>query len=109
MGLFYEKFEAKVGDDIIDELVLQNQNTTLQAMHMGPTLGIGNRWLWDNGLTLQMEWIKVNIPMFNKKTKEDLLNNMGDEDDKEDAHDFLHKLNSFPTFTLLGFGLGYSF
>ena len=107
-GGSYHKLNARVGNDFLDNMTDQSIKS-FNVSSIDITLGVGNRWQWDNGFSLQMEWFKFNYPILGKKANADVVDNITDEDDKKDLEDALDTLKSFPTFTLLGIGLGYSF
>ncbi len=107
-GGVYSRFSAKLGNDYLD--TLGNKITTgFSAENLGVTLGIGNRWQWSNGITLGVDWIRINYPLVTTKIDDNSLNDVADSADRSDLKDSLKTFNRIPTFVLFGLNVGYSF
>lgn len=108
-GAFYNDLEAKLGNDILQNYLGQNTSTQIGVEGVGALIGIGNRWQWVNGLTLGVDWIRVNVPVATTDTDEDALSYIGSSSDRSNIKDYINKFNHIPTFVLLGLNLGYTF
>lgn len=104
-GLYKDDFRARVGNTLLMDDSAVND---LKVHVLGVALGMGNRWQWQSGLTLGVDWIRMNFPLIDRYIDDDVLKNV-DEDDREDIEDGIDKVASVPTFVLFGIYLGYSF
>ncbi|MES2529326.1 MAG: hypothetical protein V4598_19720 [Bdellovibrionota bacterium] len=103
-GLMYQKGEAKLGADI-------PATTKLDVFEMesfGATLGFGNRWQWQNGFTLGIDWFRMNQPLFGRWENESVLKTVS-ADDADELKKIMRAFNTLPTFVFLGLQLGYTF
>ncbi len=103
-GLMYQKGEAKLGADI-------PATTSLDVFEMesfGATLGFGNRWQWQNGITFGIDWFRMNQPLFGRWENEAVLKTVSAKD-ADELKKIMRAFNTLPTFVLLGFQLGYTF
>ena len=107
-GAAYNDFFARVGSDILDRLGNEIKSS-FRAQNLGATLGLGNRWQWGNGFTLGVDWIRLNVPVFETAIKDNLIKDIADSDDQTDTKQAIRTVNRLPTFVLLGLNLGYSF
>ena len=98
-GGYKNEFRARIGNDILDRMTDKSIDI-FSVQNMGATLGIGNRWQIKNGLTWGVDWIRVNIPLFAKKTDDKILTNTTDNGDREDIKKITRRFESFPTFVL---------
>ncbi len=103
-GLFYQKGEAELGGDIPSV----NGEDVFDMEAFGATLGFGNRWQWENGITFGIDWFRVNQPFFGQWEDEAVLKQLG-ADDASDVKKIMRAFNTLPTFVILGFRLGYTF
>lgn len=108
VGAFKNDFEAQLGNDIVNDMSDKSIDE-FEVSGVGLALGIGNRWQWSNGFTIGVDWFRVNIPLFEKRVDNDVLNRIDDNNDLSRVKDYITKVKNIPTFVLLGFNLGYSF
>lgn len=108
LGAFKNDFEAQLGNDIVNDMTDKSIDE-FEVSGMGLALGIGNRWQWGNGLTFGIDWFRMNVPLFEKKVDNDVLNKIDDNNDLSRVKDYIDKVKNIPTFVLLGFNLGYTF
>lgn len=107
-GAVYSTFSARLGSDILDSFG-NEINSEFSAGNIGATGGIGNRWQWQNGFTLGIDWIRLNIPLYETQVEDKVLESVGGSSDREDIKDVIRTFNRIPTFVLFGINLGYSF
>ena len=103
-GLFYQKGEAELGADIPST----SKYDVFEMESFGATLGFGNRWQWDNGITFGIDWFRVNQPFFGQWENESVLKQVS-ADDADDLKKIMRAFNTLPTFVFLGLQLGYTF
>jgi hypothetical protein len=104
LGLIYQKGEAHLGADI-------PATTSLDVFEMesfGATLGVGNRWQWENGVTFGIDWFRLNQPLFGRWENESVLKTVS-ADDADNLKKIMRAFNTLPTFVFLGFQLGWTF
>jgi hypothetical protein len=102
-GPVYSHFDAKLGTDFG-----VSYNSKFSAENLGLSGGFGNRWQWKNGLTLGIDWMRLNIPIFETKIDDDVLDDISGSD-SDDIKDAISTFNRVPTFVLLGLNIGYTF
>lgn len=108
IGIYKDDFRAKLGSDMLDDM----SDTSIDDFRIeviGLALGIGNRWQWGNGFTLGVDWIRMNAPIFDRKTDDEIVNNIENESDRDAIKSGVDKVSKVPTFVLLGLYLGYTF
>lgn len=107
-GAVYSTFTARLGSDILDSFG-NEINSEFSADNLGATGGIGNRWQWQNGFTLGIDWIRLNVPVFQTKVEDKVLDSVPGSSDRKDIKDVIRTFNRIPTFVLFGINLGYTF
>ena len=103
-GLMYQKGEAKLGADIPATSSLD----VFEMESFGATLGFGNRWQWQNGITFGIDWFRLNQPLFGRWENESVLKTVS-ANDADELKKIMRAFNTLPTFVFLGFQLGYTF
>lgn len=106
-GLFKNDFHAELASGWLDNTSTQIDDFRVKGS--GLVVGVGNRWQWDSGFTLGVDWFRMNYPLFDKLVDNEVLDNIEDSDDAEMVKDAIDKVKNVPTFVLLGVNLGYSF
>lgn len=107
-GALMNDFKARLGSDILD--TFGNEiNSSFRVQNLGVTGGIANRWQWNNGLTLGMDWFRVIIPLAATKIENNVLDDISDDDDQTDVKKVIRIFNRIPTFVVFGLSFGYSF
>jgi hypothetical protein len=107
-GATLNDFKARLGSDTLDSL--GNEITSsFQVQNVGVTGGTGNRWQWENGLTLGIDWFRINIPVVETKLEDQVLDEVDDSSDQSDIEKIIRTLNRVPTFVLFGLKIGYTF
>lgn len=104
-GAVYSHFNANLGTNFAGS----KASSKFSAENLGVTGGFGNRWQWTNGLTVGVDWIRLNVPVFETEVKDEVLKNVPNADDQGDIKDVIKAFNRIPTFVLFGLNIGYSF
>lgn len=104
-GPVYSHFNAKLGTDFVGA----NASSKFSAENLGVSGGFGNRWQWKNGITFGIDWLRLNIPVFETKVEDKVLKNVPGADDQEEIKDLIRTFNRIPTFVLFGLNIGYTF
>ena len=107
-GAVYSEFSAKLGSDFLDDFG-RKLSSSFEAQNVGLTGGIGNRWQWKNGLTLGVDWIRLNVPVVTTYIRDDVLDSISEDDEQDDVKNVIDKFNRIPTFVLFGLNIGYTF
>lgn len=107
-GLFRNDFYARVGGDLLEDLSRQSFDY-FRVVGTGITLGIGNRWQSPKGITWGVDWIKMNVPLLDRRVEDDILNYVESESSRKDLKEVIGVVKNVPTFTLLALHLGYTF
>lgn len=107
-GAAYSEFNAKLGSDFLDDFG-NELRSSFEAQNVGLTGGIGNRWQWSNGITVGIDWIRINVPVMSTYIRDDVLDSISEDDEQEDVKDVIDTFNRIPTFVLFGLNVGYTF
>src|SRR5690606_37663613 len=107
-GLVYNDFNARLGGDMLDRFGAEIKSS-FEVQNLGLTSGIGNRWQWQNGITLGIDWLRLNVPVIETNVRDDVLDDIGNSGDRDDVKKVIGTLNRIPTFVLLGLHVGYTF
>jgi hypothetical protein len=103
-GLAYQKGKVELGSDIPktpDVNFFEMENFAL-------TLGLGNRWQMANGITLGVDWIRFNQPLFGQWENDAVLKHVSNRSARSIKR-IINNFNTLPTFTVLGLSIGYTF
>jgi hypothetical protein len=76
---------------------------------LGAGVGIGNRWILDSGLTIGFDWFSYMQPLTTLTSKTATFDRITNESARNTAKDVFSIMNYFPRFSVLKFGLGWSF
>lgn len=108
-GLSQETGRARIGNKYLSYATGVGQIDVAQMQSWAVVLGFGQRWQWDNGLSVGLEWAQVSIPVSIDKSSSDFFNSTANESDKKKVQDILDFLVRFPRISLLQVSVGYSF
>lgn len=107
VGPYINEIAFKLGDNITNAAG-DKLNEELELSLVGISFGIGNRWQLKNGITLGVDWLRINQPTGTYKVKKRILKDV-DADDQDDTARTMNLLKSFPAFTFFGVNVGYTF
>jgi hypothetical protein len=101
-------FEVKLGDNFWGSASNSTVNV-LKIQTVGAVWGVGNRWKWDNGLTIGADWFRIFYPLTVLDQEDDFLKNRPDTSEKDDVKDLIDAISNIPSFTIAHFEIGYRF
>lgn len=107
-GLYKDDFRARAGSEYLDN-ASGTSIDDLKVEVIGATLGFGNRWQWKSGFTAGLDWVRTNIPIFDRKVDDGVLKYVDDGGDESRVKKVINRVASVPSFTLFGIYLGYTF
>lgn len=105
-GAYVSRVEIFVGDKFEDTFGNRINDSFIMDIY-GGSFGVGNRWIFDNGITLGVDWLRFNMPIATS-TKQRVLKSL-DEENSDDVKKVEKVFNNFPAFTFVGFNVGYTF
>lgn len=110
-GLSYATLESRLGKEYINSLPpgTTHDPDLLQVDVLALDIGFGNRWYFDSGITLGVDWLGVTQPLATLKKKESFTDQTSSQSDKDDVEKFINIMTSFPRLYTLKVQLGYSF
>ena len=110
-GLSYATLDVQLGDAYLNSVPPSSRPDAdaLKVYVLAIDLGIGNRWYFENGLTLGFDWFGITQPVSTLKKEENFKKYSSNQNEKDDLDKFLNVLSAFPRLYLLKFQLGYSF
>lgn len=107
LGPYWNEVNFELGNQIRDvngEIV----QGTIDVITYGLGVGIGNRWQLENGLTIGIDWIRVNQPLGAYSVNEQILSTLSEEN-KDDVKRTGRLFRTAPAITYFGLNVGYSF
>lgn len=110
-GMHYENLELVLGDAMISALtgVNTSEYRLLALSNLGLALGLGNRWFFENGFTLGIDWLTLNQPIVPLRTESKFLTSNANQSDKDAVDKGLTALKYLPRVTVLKIALGWTF
>ncbi len=110
-GLNYYEFDAHLSRKYLSSISSGDPSdfNVLNVQSIGATVGLGNRWQFENGLSLGVDWFHLNVPLNVFKTKAAYLSSDADQADKNEIENVLDILKRVPTFDFLKLQIGYTF
>lgn len=106
LGAMYQDFDARASGKVLNKGV---DVASFGAEGTGAVLGIGNRWQWQNGMTVGIDWLRVNVPLLTNKVENKILDEVNDNSDSDDIKKVIRTFNHIPTFVVFGLNIGYTF
>ncbi len=107
-GVSYRKLSATMGDSIVSKIAERPAHLdVLEITSYAVNLGVGNRWQFDNGITLGADWIDINIPVYSER-KEIITKYIKDKKDKKYVSNAITILSAFQ-LTAVKLQMGYTF
>lgn len=107
-GPYFYDYEAHAGIKILNRMT-QKSIADFGVEGLGAAFGLGNRWQWKSGMTLGIDWFRINVPLKTTQNDNKILKNIEDEGSNDDVKNVLGYFSRVPTFVLLGLNLGYTF
>lgn len=107
-GVYKDDLKARLGNDITDSM----NNTRIDDLKvsvLGGTVGVGNRWQWQKGFTVGIDWFRMNMPLLDRETDDGVLKYIDNENDYDLVKRGMDRVAKIPTFVLMGIYLGYTF
>lgn len=110
-GLYYNKFDLVFGDKIMNTISsgAYPNSELLKIETVGVTFGIGNRWQFESGFIIGIDWAEINWPLYIIEKKAAMLESNASESDKQTVRDGMDVLSRVPAFAIGKISLGYSF
>jgi hypothetical protein len=95
-------------DNKITDVFGRRLNDKAEISSVGVAFGIGNRWQFNNGITVGLDWLRISQPTGVYKVKDRIFKGL-DDDKKDDVKRTGKLFRTFPAFTFFGVNLGYTF
>lgn len=105
-GAYVSKLEIFVGDKFADTFGERINQSFIMDIY-GASFGVGNRWIFNNGISLGVDWLRFNMPLATS-TKQRVLKRL-DAENSDDIKRVEKIFKNFPAFTFVGLNIGYSF
>ena len=108
-GLGYHKFDIKVSDAMVARMPAGSSSSIMAFESVAVTLGVGNRWQFDNGFHLGCDWVSYSQPIIQTRKNTDALDKATNQSDVKELKDFVEVIRYLPQIMLLKIQAGYSF
>lgn len=110
-GVYYDKFDLVFGDKMMNTISKGTYPNSefLKVATMGVTLGFSNRWQFQNGFTIGIDWFEINWPLIVLEKNAALLASNTSESDKQTVRDGMDVLSHIPAAAFGKLNIGYSF
>jgi hypothetical protein len=106
-GAYYNSFSIDLGSNLTR--LVGAQYDVIKIETVGAMFGVGNRWTWDNGLSIGSDWFRIFYPLAVVGEDTSFLDKTDDAGDKSDVQKVVDIVKSTPTITLVHFEIGYRF
>jgi hypothetical protein len=109
IGLGYREIDLSLGSESLKYVTSQDiyQNVfNEQAITLNSA--VGNRWQWDWGGTLSVDWFEMYVPIF-RTSNRNAGQEYADEKTERDVNKAMKFISNIPTATVLKVQMGYSF
>lgn len=106
-GVYYNSLKVHLGKEYFDGVGAQYDVVELSTL--GAMWGFGNRWSWNNGLSLGVDWFKIFYPVTRLKNKSSYIENAPDSSEKEDVKKLVDQVSKIPQFSFIHLEIGYRF
>lgn len=109
-GLGERRYSLDLGSDELSRIAPDAPNSpVLEVRNQVAEFGFGNRWQWERGFTLGIDWLALLIPVGKGSVDAPFLDYIEDEDTRNDTKSVLKILRYIPTFTAFKLHLGWTF
>ena len=110
MGLYYNKLEAYLGDELLKS-VSGNSNAKIDLMELntiGASWGLGNRWQSKRGFVWGADWFTIHVPLVTLKESTPYIDATNNSTDRDNAKSTFNTLKRIPEFAVAKIQLGFS-
>lgn len=110
-GLTYSRFALTLGNDILGRLPtgVPGAINMLSTDALGFNFAVGNRWIFDHGITFGVDWFSWAQPLIVTHEDNQILNYVNNANDRENVDTALKLMKYFPRFAFFKLQLGMSF
>jgi hypothetical protein len=110
-GISYFDFSMTLGNSLITAVSSGNypEMDLVEVKTLGLNIGIGNRWTFKHNITLGVDWISWNQPLFVTTNKSVFLDHATNQQDKDDVQTAMKVISYFPHFSFLKLQFGMLF
>ncbi len=110
-GFGQRRYKFSLGDDFLAKITADEITyfPALEVQNEIITLGLGNRWQLDNGVTLGCDWLDLHLTTGQGRIQSKVLSYVKDESDRDDVSKLLRYMRYGPSFDVLRFYVGYTF
>lgn len=110
-GLSYFDFSIHLGDKLLSRVTGGSYPSLdfVEVESLGFNLGIGNRWTFNQNITLGVDWVSWSQPLVVTKKQSAFLDYASNPQDRDDVDKSMKLIAYFPRLTLLKLQLGILF
>lgn len=110
-GLTYFNFSLHLGDRLINRVTAGAYPSldVVELKSIGGHVGLGNRWVLNNGFSFGIDWISWSQPIFVTEKNSAFLTYATNQEDRDDVGKALNVISYFPRFAVVKLQIGYVF
>jgi hypothetical protein len=111
-GLHYNYFEVQLKDKYTSNVPVNPDDEDyglVELATVGITLGVGNRWQFDNGMEVGVDWVQLQMPLIRLQQNSPILDLSADAESRDQVSEALRRMRDNPRFALLKIQAGISF
>ncbi|MEQ1879291.1 MAG: hypothetical protein ABL958_21830, partial [Bdellovibrionia bacterium] len=111
-GLGYQSTSVTLGDETLAKYSngnLPSEYKVLSIDAIVASFGLGNRWTWENGVTVGIDWAVVHVPVARTRVQAEFLDIAEKSEEGKKVATAFGYLSRVPTVALLNLGLGFNF
>jgi hypothetical protein len=111
IGIFHNEVKLTVGNALLARIPNTNYPNivVLEIETVGVSLGVANRWQYENGIALSIEWFGWAQPLLVTKKDTAFIDAVSDSDDKKNIDKAVGVISYFPRLSFCKLQLGYAF
>lgn len=111
IGANYNDLELTVGDSALATVTASSPSEVelIRLSTLGVSAGLGNRWVFESGFTLGVDWVHLHLPLLTLVENAPFRDATSDPDRRSEADDLIRFVKNFPRFAALKLQLGISF
>ena len=110
VGLGERTYSFELGNRLTENIPgdILNEEKLIELKRYVFDFSMGNRWHFNKGFILSMDWFELSIPIGPGSKKAAIVDRVSNSEDKENTRKVLRYLNYLPTLTFLKVGIGFA-
>jgi hypothetical protein len=110
VGLGERRYSFELGSQLTENIPgeISGKETLIELKRYIFDFSLGNRWHFDKGFVLNIDWFEIGLPFGPESKKAAIVERISNSEDKKNTKKVLGYLNYLPTLTFLKLGIGFA-